>query len=585
MAARRKLLDSIAAGVAAVLIIALAAGAPAATASTAVPRPDHVVVVVLENHSAQQVIGASTAPYINSLAASGALMTQSYALTHPSQPNYIALFSGSTQGVTDDSCPLTFSGPNFGSALIASGNTFVGYSEDLPSVGYTGCSSGNYARKHNPWVDFSNVPTAANQSLSAFPTDYSQLPTVSYVIPNLQNDMHDGTIAQADSWLQNTLGGYVTWARTHNSLLLLTFDEDDNQASNQIPTIFVGSGVVRGNYSEPITHFNVLRTLEDAYGLTPLGGSANATAITDIWGTAGHVAPVAFFTNSVSGLSVSVDGSGSSAANGSVANYAWTFGDGSSGTGVTASHSFTVAATYLVSLTVTDTAGMTGTTTRQVTVTVPTTILGRDSFSRTVAAGFGAADIGGAWSAPASAAYSVSGTQGVMRIVAGVGLAAYLPAVSSVDTDLQISTLTDKPATGSGLYLSYVGRRVAGIGDYRVKVRITATGDVSLVLERVSSSGSETALGPQTIISGLTYSVGGQWQTRLQVTGINPTTLRARVWKVGGTEPSSWAVTATDSTAGLQTKGSIGLTDYLSSTATNAPIAISYDNLVAMTTQ
>ena len=105
-------------------------------------------------------------------------------------------------------------------------------------------------------------------------------------------------------------------------------------------------------------------------------------------------------------------------------------------------------------------------------------------------------------------------------------------------------------------------------------------------LQRLTQTQLSDACGiPQTTISGLTYSVGGQWQTRLQVTGTNPTTLRARVWKVGGTEPSTWAVTATDSTAGLQTKGSIGLTDYLSSTATNAPIAISYDNLDAMTTQ
>ena len=139
----------------------------------AVPRPDHVVVLVLENHSSSNILGNGSAPYINSLASSGASMTQSFALTHPSQPNYIALFSGSANGVTDDSCPHTFATDNLGAQLGAAGLDFVGYSEDLPAVGYTGCGSQGYARKHNPWVDFSNVPAASNQPLTSFPTDYS----------------------------------------------------------------------------------------------------------------------------------------------------------------------------------------------------------------------------------------------------------------------------------------------------------------------------------------------------------------------------------------------------------------------------
>ncbi|HEX4703530.1 MAG TPA: alkaline phosphatase family protein, partial [Pseudonocardiaceae bacterium] len=174
--------------------------APATTTSTtttpvsAVPRPDHVVVVIEENHSYADVIGSAQAPYLNSLAGQGALFTASFAVAHPSEPNYLAVFSGSTQGVGDDSCPHTFTAGSLGGQLVAAGLGFAGYSEGLPSTGYTGCSAGEYARKHNPWVDFPAVPASADLPWSAFPTDFAALPTVSFVIPNLADDMHDGTI-------------------------------------------------------------------------------------------------------------------------------------------------------------------------------------------------------------------------------------------------------------------------------------------------------------------------------------------------------------------------------------------------------
>ena len=287
---------------------------PAAQASvTTVPRPDHVVMLILENHSSGDILGNPDAPYINSLAASGANMTSSFALTHPSQPNYIGLFSGSVNGVTDDSCPNTLSADNLGAQLTNSGQGFAGYAEDLPSVGYTGCTSGAYARKHSPWVNFTNVPASANRPLTQFPTDYSTLPAVSIVIPNLQHDMHDGSIAQGDAWVQAQLDGYVQWAKQHNSVFLLTFDEDDNTANNQIPTIIQGQNVQPGQYSEHIDHYNVLRTLQDAYGLAPIGNSATASPILDIWKPDVN-APQASFTATCVELTCSVDGSGSTAA-------------------------------------------------------------------------------------------------------------------------------------------------------------------------------------------------------------------------------------------------------------------------------
>lgn len=212
----------------------LGAAAPLPAALPAAP-PSHVVLVIEENHGYDEIIGSSAAPYMNALAKSGALMTQSFAVTHPSEPNYLELFSGSTQGVTDDSCPHAFSAPNLGSQLLAAGKTFTGYSEDLPYAGYTGCGSAAYAYKHNPWVMFPAIPASSNQPFSAFPQGHFQdLPLVSIVIPNLNDDMHDGTIQGADSWLQANLDGYVQWARNNNSLLILTFDEDDNGPDNHI---------------------------------------------------------------------------------------------------------------------------------------------------------------------------------------------------------------------------------------------------------------------------------------------------------------------------------------------------------------
>ncbi len=253
-------------------------------ATAALPRPAHVVVVIEENHSYAQIIGSSSAPYLNSLAGQGASFTNSHAITHPSEPNYLALFSGSTQGVTSDSCPHTFSGANLGSELTGAGLSFTGYSESMPSDGYAGCASGEYARKHNPWVNFSNVPSAGNRTFASFPASYASLPTVAIVVPNLLDDMHDGTVAEGDTWLKNNLSGYVQWAKANNSLLIVTWDEDDGSTGNQIPTLIVGANVTPGTYSENINHYNLLRTLEDFYGLPYAGASASATPITDIFG-------------------------------------------------------------------------------------------------------------------------------------------------------------------------------------------------------------------------------------------------------------------------------------------------------------
>jgi phospholipase C len=265
------------------LALAVSLAASSAAAKKKLPKPDHIIIVMEENHDYSDIIGNAQAPYINSLAQSGASFTDSHAITHPSQPNYLELFSGSTQGVTDDSCPHSFAVDNEASQLIAAGKSFVGYSEGLPNEGSLVCTSGEYARKHSPWTNFTNLPTTTNEPYTVFPKKLKKLPTVSWVIPNLEDDMHDGTIAEGDTWLKNNLSNYATWAMTHNSLLIVTWDEDDGSQDNHIPTIFIGAMVKPGQYSEHITHDNVLATIEAIQGLKPLGNAANVKPIKDVW--------------------------------------------------------------------------------------------------------------------------------------------------------------------------------------------------------------------------------------------------------------------------------------------------------------
>jgi len=243
-------------------------------------------VVILENHTYAQIIGSDCCRYLNQQANASALMTRSFAVTHPSQPNYLDLFSGSDQGVTNDACPppgSPYAAPNLAQQLIDAGQTFAGFSEDLPAPGSTRCSTNTYARKHNPWADFSNVPSADNRPFSSFPADFITLPTVSFVVPNLCDDMHDCGPSTANAWLSRYLDGYIQWAATHSSLLIVTFDEDDYYGTNQVVTFFEGPMVQPGHYAERISHYNVLRTLEALYGLPYAGQAANVATITDIW--------------------------------------------------------------------------------------------------------------------------------------------------------------------------------------------------------------------------------------------------------------------------------------------------------------
>jgi acid phosphatase len=267
-----------------------ASAASAASPAGPVPRPDHIVVAVFENHGYDQVVGNGQAPYLNGLAAQGALLTDARGITHPSQPNYLALFAGSTYGVRDDSCPRDLAGTaNLGSQLAAAGLSFAGYSDGMPSTGYRGCGGGDgYARKHNPWVDFTALPASVNRTFADFPSAFDSLPTVSFVVPNLCHDMHDCSVSTGDSWARTNLDPYVRWAAGHNSLLIVTWDEDENSGGSSggghIPTMLVGGPVTPGaRYGGSVDHYGMLRTIEAAYGLPGLGTAGSRQPVTGIW--------------------------------------------------------------------------------------------------------------------------------------------------------------------------------------------------------------------------------------------------------------------------------------------------------------
>ncbi|MDB5019011.1 MAG: Phosphoesterase family protein [Pedobacter sp.] len=278
--------------------------------ATHLPHYDHIVVVIEENHGYDNVIGSSNADFLNKLAKEGALFSDSHGVTHPSQPNYLALFSGSTQGITDDKCleaETPYATDNLAASLISHGFSFKGFAQTMPNAGYTPCEFEDskvtdgvlYARKHCPWVNWQGtgdnaIPASVSQPMSAFPKDFSVLPTVSFVVPDQDYDMHNiggpgdaAAIQRGDAWLKDNLAAYAQWAKSHNSLLIVTFDEDDFRPVNHIATIFAGAHVVPGQYDQQINHYNVLHTLQEIYDLPGTRATANAEVISAIWNKKG----------------------------------------------------------------------------------------------------------------------------------------------------------------------------------------------------------------------------------------------------------------------------------------------------------
>src|SRR6266478_10153777 len=209
------------------------------------PRYDHIVIVVEENKNYEDIVGNTAAPYLNVLVQKGAILSRMFGEEHNSEGNYFWLFSGSNQAVGFEVLvpKVKLTTDNLAAALIAKGLSFKGFSQSLPAIGSEiestppGCGRCVYARKHVPWISFANLPNgttpdSVNLRFDDFPGDYSKLPTVAFVIPDQEHDMHNGepsdSIRLGDAWLRVNLDRYYQWAMAHNSLLIVTFDENDN---------------------------------------------------------------------------------------------------------------------------------------------------------------------------------------------------------------------------------------------------------------------------------------------------------------------------------------------------------------------
>jgi hypothetical protein len=263
----------------------LAVGAPASSTS-------HVVVVVMENTEYGEVIGSHSAPYVNGLARGYGLATRSYAITHPSLPNYLALTSGTTSGIESDCTSCSVSAPNIVDQLEAAGLSWKAYLEGIPRPCFAGGSSGGYAKKHNPFAyyrDLVDRPSRCGRMVGfgALAADLrgGTLPRYAWVSPNLCDDGHDCALTTADRFLARTLPPLIRELGPHG-FLLLTWDEGVSDRGccgvahgGHIATIAIGPDVRRGaRMAVPVDHYGVLGTIERALGLAPLAGAADPRA-------------------------------------------------------------------------------------------------------------------------------------------------------------------------------------------------------------------------------------------------------------------------------------------------------------------
>jgi PKD repeat protein len=311
--------------------------------------------------------------------------------------------------------------------------------------------------------------------------------------------------------------------------------------------------------------------------VTDDGGATDSTTkqVTVAAAPPQNAAPVASFTSSVSGLVASLDASGSSDSDGTVASYAWDFGDGSAaGSGRTTSHTYAAAGTYTVKLTVTDDGGATDSTTKQVTVAAAADHLAQDAFGRTTASGLGTADVGGAWTVSGTAAqYSTDGAAAAFATPAGKTLSATLNGVTSSSVDVQASFTVPQLPGGSSSYAGLIVRQV-GSSSYAVRYTVGTTGKVTVYLLANGTSFASSG------VAGLTVQAGDVLHLEAQATGATPTTVSGRLWKDGTDRPTGWQVSATDATAALQKAGSVGITSYLGSTATPSPYVWKVDDFL-----
>jgi hypothetical protein len=279
---------------AAVAVTASAAGAQGrAHGRPGVPQLDKVVVVVFENKDYGQVIGSGEAPTFDRLARRYALLTDYRGVAHPSLPNYLALVSGSTQGVTSDCTSCRVTAPNLADTLERAGKTWKTYAEGLPGPGFGGEGAGRYAKKHDPFLYFDDVSASPRRlrrivPLTRFGHDLAarRLPDFSLVVPDLCHDMHDCSVATGDAWLARFLRPVLGSAELAHGVVFVVFDEGvgDAGGGGHVPALVLGPLVRPGSRARvPLDHYSLLRTIEDGLGLARLGRSRTAPPITGVW--------------------------------------------------------------------------------------------------------------------------------------------------------------------------------------------------------------------------------------------------------------------------------------------------------------
>ena len=253
-----------------------------------VPQASHVFVVVEENHSYSSVIGSSSMPYLNTLAKNNVLATQYYANTHPSIGNYFMMTTGAIITNNDSLCS-TITNDNIVRHMLTAAKTWKSYAESLPSIGYTGCGSGNYVKRHNPFAYFNDVADSSVQKMnlvpfSQFATDLhdGHLPRFSFIVPNLMHDAHNGSLAAADAWLKTNIAPLLASSTFQNGgLLIIVFDEsvdsDTSHGGGHVAAVIIGPKVKKGFRLPTVyQHQDLLKTVMMALGMTSFPGKASA---------------------------------------------------------------------------------------------------------------------------------------------------------------------------------------------------------------------------------------------------------------------------------------------------------------------
>ena len=269
---------------------------PVPTPIPLIPDFKHIIMVVFENKEFGTVVNNSQMPYFNQLAKSYTLLTQLYAETHPSLPNYLAMIAGDTFGVTFDCTKCFRDAITLPDLIERSGLTWKTYQEDMPIPCYPEADIGNYAIKHNPFAYFKSIrldPARCTRSIVPFTqlsTDLAQgsLPNFVFITPNLCNDAHDCPVNIADGWLKNLMTDLqpALDAEGKPYLIILTWDEGQgnhsccglgSEAGGRIATILI-SPQVKNGYEDatPYTHYSLLKTISNAWHLSYLGHAADA---------------------------------------------------------------------------------------------------------------------------------------------------------------------------------------------------------------------------------------------------------------------------------------------------------------------